>query len=206
MYGKAINKKKLEDDFVKYLNEITPQNDFFQVYKETVLDLWEENGQSFKLEAQKYEKQIAELEGRRKRIFEMREDESYTAEEFRERKAEIENKIMATKISLSEARIEQFDIEASLTYAKYFICNLGRQWQDLATSHSRFQKFIFPEGITYKRNKGFGTVKLGLIYEFNQTCGTDKSLLVHHLLIHWNQILAELAQWLELKNSINLIS
>jgi len=85
---------------------------------------------------------------------------------------------MATKISLDETRIDQFDIESVLSYANNFIANLGRQWMDLSTSHLRFQKMVFPEGISYTRGKGFGTARLGLIYQLNQTCGDDKSSLV----------------------------
>ena len=85
---------------------------------------------------------------------------------------------MATKIPLDETRIDQFDIESVLSYANNFIANLGRQWMDLSTSHLRFQKMVFPEGISYTRGKGFGTARLGLIYQLNQTCGDDKSSLV----------------------------
>src|SRR5664280_1697513 len=154
-----------------------------------------------KTEAQNYEKQLAVLDGKRKRIFEMREEGSYTPEEFRERKEEIENQIMATKISLDETRIEQFDVEGVLSYANNFISNLGRQWLDLAVSHSRFQKMVFPEGISYTQNEGFGTTRLGLIYELNRTFGTRKSPLVDCSLIGWNQIVAELRQWRDLRES-----
>jgi site-specific DNA recombinase len=178
MYGKAVNKKELENDFATYLKKITPKKEFLELFKATVLDLWEEKGKDIKKEAGKYEKQLAVLEEKRKRIFEMREDGSYTPEEFKERKEEMENQIIAIKISLSETRIDQFDIEGVLSYANNFIADLGRQWIDLSTSHLRFQKMVFPEGISYKRGEGFGTAQLGLIYELNQTCGDDKSLLV----------------------------
>ncbi len=55
----------------------------------------------------------------------MREDGSYSKEDFIERKEEIENDLVATKTSLSKARIEQFDIEAALIYATKFISDLG---------------------------------------------------------------------------------
>ncbi|HEX7586527.1 MAG TPA: recombinase family protein, partial [Patescibacteria group bacterium] len=195
MYGKAINKKDLENDFVGYLKRITPKKKFLDLFKTTVLYLWDEKSLDFKAEAQKYERQLTVLKEKRDRIFEMREDRSYTPEEFRERKEEIENQIMATKISLDETRIEQFDIEGVLSYANNFITNLGRQWLDLSFSQSRFQKMVFPDGISYKRNEGFGTAKLGLIYELNQTCGDDKSLLVDLTFISWNQIITELRLW-----------
>jgi DNA invertase Pin-like site-specific DNA recombinase len=204
MYGKAISKQKLEDDFVEYLKEITPKKDFLNVFKTVVLSLWDRQDLDLKTEAQNYEKQLTVLDEKRKRIFEMREEGSYTPEEFKERKEEIENQIMATKISLDETRIDQFDIEGVLSYANTFITDLGRQWLDLATSHSRFQKMVFPNGISYTRNKGFGTADLGLIYEINRTCGTEKSLLVHFTLNHWNQIITELKGWQDVRETFGL--
>ena len=109
----------------------------------------------------------------------MREDGSYTKEEFTERKAEVDNELIASRISRSESRIEQFDAEASLTYAERYISDLGRQWTDLpAHLYPRFQKLVFPEGIPYTKNKGFGTAKLGLIFEINETSYAQKSDLV----------------------------
>lgn len=201
MFGKAISKQKLENDFIDYLNEITPKKDFLDLFEKAVLKTWRAKGIDFQNEAQNYERDLASLQEKRRRIFEMREDGTYTAEEFRERKEEIENEIMAIKISLSESRIEQFDIESVLSYANKFITNLGRQWFDLESSHCRFQKMVFPEGISYKRNEGFGTARLGLIYELNRACQDEKSLAVLMKLTGWNRIREELKGWRDLRES-----
>ncbi len=204
MFGKAISKNKLENDFVEYLNLVTPKKEFLDSFKNIILNLWKERGSCFEEEARKYQGQLVILEEKRKRIYEMREDGSYTPEEFRERKEEIENAIMATKISLNETRIDQFDIEGALAYANQFISDLGRQWLDLAISHKRFQKMVFPDGISYIRNSGFGTAKLGLIYELNSTCGLEKSLIVDYALTGWNQIISELREWEKIKQGFSL--
>ena len=47
-----------------------------------------------------------EFEAKKKRICEMREDGSYTKEEFLERRQEIENQVAAVKISMAECRID----------------------------------------------------------------------------------------------------
>jgi site-specific DNA recombinase len=203
-YGKAISKKNMESEFVQYLDTITPKKKFLDLFKDTVMDVWGKKGKDFQADALNYERQLAVLEDKRKRIFEMREDGSYTPEEFRERKEEIENQVMATKISLDETRIEQFDIEGVLSYANNFIADLGRQWFDLSVSRSRFQKMVFPEGISYRRGEGFTTTRLGLIYELNRTCGSDKSVMVDHTLANWNQIMAELRIWADLRDSFSL--
>jgi len=203
-YGKVTSKARLENDFVEFLNSITPKKEFLASFNSTVLTLWKEKDSLLKEEARKYQKQLETLQEKRKRIFEMREDGSYSLEEFRERKGETDSAIMAIKISLDETRIDQFDIEGVLSYATILICNLGRQWLDLANSHLRFQKMVFPDGIPYIRGKGFGTCRLGLIYEFNQTCHLNKSLLVHFTLISWNQIMAELREWEKIKQGFSL--
>ncbi len=180
MFSKGIAKKELEKEFIEHLEkEITPKEKSLLLFKESVLDVWKERGQSFELEAKKYARQLELLETKKKRIYEMREDSSYTKEEFLERKAEAENEITAAKISLSEARIEQFDIEGSVSYANNCIRDLGRLWFDLSPQlRSRFQKRVFPEGIPYKRSQGFGTAKLGLIYKLIKQSESKKSQLV----------------------------
>ena len=78
----------------------------------------------FAKDVQNYQKQLAILEDKRKRIFEMREDGSYSQKEFQERKEEIENEVVATKISLSETRIDKFNIESVLSYATVLFSTL----------------------------------------------------------------------------------
>ncbi len=179
LYGKNISKEELEEAFMNLLERITPKKEFLDFFKATVMDLWEEKGKSFEDEANCYKKQLDNLDTKRKRIYEMREEGSYTKEEFQERKEEIDNQILATKVSMSEAKIDQFDIEAVLSYAVNFIEKLGRQWFDMSPKlRPRFQKLVFPEGICYKKQKGFGTVKLGLIYELNQLFEVSNPRLV----------------------------
>jgi DNA invertase Pin-like site-specific DNA recombinase len=179
MYGKTIPKDELEKKFKIYLEEITPREDFLAVFRATVLDLWKEKGQTFEDEGKKYEKRLIELEVKRKKIFEMNEDGTYSKEEFVERKEGVENELATIKISLSETRIEQFDIEGALIYATTFITNLGRMWFDLSPQlQPRFQRLVFPKGIPYKRGQGFGTTQLGFIYEVNRNTTGEKSQVV----------------------------
>lgn len=178
-YGKSIPKLKLEKEFVKYLGKITPKERFLIAFKETVIDLWQEKGQEFELEVKRQDKNLSELEATKKKIYEFLENGTYTQETFKERIEEIENKIAITKISRNEAEIEQFDIEAAVIYATNFIRDLGRQWFDLSPKlRPRFQKLLFPAGLTYDRVNGYGTAKLGLIYEINRRSHGNLSQLV----------------------------
>ena len=131
------------------------------------------------MDVSKYKSYLKTLEEKKICIFEMREDGSYTKEQFKFRIEEINNKITTTKISLNESKIEQFDIENALKYAIKFIKSLERQWFDLPCQlKPRFQKLVFPIGIPYTHKEGFGTTKLGYIYEINRRLDGDLSSLV----------------------------
>jgi site-specific DNA recombinase len=178
-YGKGNAKKDVEAAFIKYLEKITPKAKLLEVFEKSVIREWEDKGRSFNLDAEKYEKLLAALTLKKSKIRDLLEGGIYSPEDGRERLASVENQIIATKVSLSESRIEQFDVEAAVTYATNFIQNLGRQWFDLSPRlRPRFQKLLFPEGIPYSRLTGFGTAKLGLIYEINHQTSGDLSQVV----------------------------
>jgi len=131
-YGKSIPKLELEKEFIKYLKKVTPKEKFLTAFNETIIDLWKEKGQEFEIEVKRQEKNLAEFEVTKKKIYEFLENGTYTQEMFKERIDEIEVKIAATKISRNEAELEQFDIEAAVIYATKFMSDLGRQWFDLS--------------------------------------------------------------------------
>jgi hypothetical protein len=203
-YGKSISKQIIEKEFLDHLKLITPKGEFLLRFREVVTEVWKEKGSFFEDEAQKYQKRLNDLETKRKQIFSMREEGSYTKEQFFERKADIENEIMGINISMSEARIKGLDIEGALKYAETFIGSLDRQWFDLPPElRSRFQKLVFPEGIPYQKGIGFGTPKLGLIFELNRLSVAPGSPLVPYVISNWNNISEHLEKWLQLKKDLN---
>ena len=198
MFGKGIVKTDMEKHFMKRLAKITPGKKFLAVMNSSLMEVWRERAKHLADEVERRAGRLAELEAKKKRIYEMREDGSYTKEEFMERKEEAENLIAVEKISHSETKIDQYDIEALLVYFDRFGLNLGRQWFDLHTRPDlrlRFQKLVFPQGISYQRGEGFGTAKMGCIFEANQLFDGKKSTLVPYCVDTWNQIMRELQEW-----------
>ncbi len=179
MKDKTIQKDILEKDFIAFLAKITPKRKFLQVFEETIIDLWKQEGHKYDSEAKRWKNIYDELNQSKQKVASLIENETYTPEYGKERILQIDNQILAAKISLSECRIEQFDIEASVIYATKFIGDLGRQWFEISPKlRPRFQKLVFPEGLAYEKNKGFGNIKLGLIYELIERSGGKKSHVV----------------------------
>ncbi|MDP2662585.1 MAG: recombinase family protein, partial [Dehalococcoidia bacterium] len=165
-YGKAVPKARLETAFLEYLERITPGESFWAAFNETVIDYWREQGTRHHHEAVRWRHRLDDLEERRKRIFEMREDGVYSREEFTERKEEVETEVAAARIALREARMDDFDVEAALYYAAQFVRTLPQQWLNCSPElRERFQQVVFPEGIPFDRTRGFGTSRFGFIYQ-----------------------------------------
>ncbi len=167
--GKIFPKQSIEEDFVEYLKSITPKQETLDLFQHMVVKHWKAKGKEFDLKHQQHKKELLELEAKKKRIFEMREDGEYTKVQFNDRLNEVENRIVATTISLNETKIEQLDIEIVITYATKFISDLSTIWFDLSPQlKPRFQKLVFPQGVFYDPKIKFRTTKLGYIYELNQ--------------------------------------
>ena len=178
-YGKSLRKHDLEEQFVECLRKIKPTNKFLKVFEASVIDLWREQGESLNEAANSYQKQLVALQSRRKRICDLRESGEYSASEFAERKGFVDSQIAAMKIAMSETRIDQFDVEAAVSYATQFIADLHQQWKDLPPAvRPRFQKLVFPEKITVAQLSDVGTVKLGCIFELNRENQTYSSMVV----------------------------
>lgn len=66
-----------------------------------------------------------------------------------------------------------------LVNAKSFITSLSNYWDNLDINvKPRFQKYLFPNGITYFRNRGFRTVDLALTFRLNQDFVETNSTVV----------------------------
>ena len=192
--GHSIAKRDLEAAFVAKLAEIAPTPAFSKAFKEAVLEEWERLAKNGRAIRATREKQLKRLKERKKAIFDRYEEGTYTKAEFVERRKLIENDILALTVDRNEIHMDQVNYEEALEIAMTFLENIGTHWQRQPTHlQRRFQKLVYPEGVPYTPENGFGTAKLGLIFELNQNFDGQKSTLVDLALFHWNQLGAELS-------------
>lgn len=202
--GKGIAKKDMEDDFIVLLQQIVPTQAFTAYFEAVVLGHWQSKSTELLQQSSIHEKEMDQLKSKRKSIFEMREDGVYTTEQFKERIKDIDNQLLVVKMAMGEANIDQYDLEAGINYAKQSIQNLAKQWLDLEpVLRAKFQKLVFPVGISYDRKFKFGTPQLGLIFTLNQHYLVKKTDLVPLEGVYWNQFIMELKEWQKLREYIS---
>ena len=200
-YGKGIPKALLEEEFMRYLKTITPGKRFWALLEATVVRMWNDRQGENEASLKRREGAVQSLEERRNRVFDMREDGSYTKEEFQQRRDTVESELAEARNRLASRRGDDFDPVVTLKYAAEFITAWGSQWLELVPEwRSRFQYLVFPDRIPYDRDSGFGTAKLGSIYELNRRFVATNSKGVDLRGFHWNQLLEELREFQKLKN------
>jgi site-specific DNA recombinase len=205
MYKKGVRKDVLEKEFFDWLDTIILKATFMAALKASVLSDWEKKGAEYETEAKKTSHELAALEKRRQRIYDLREEGTYTKEVFRERIETVENQIALVRIAAKEAPLDQLDVEAALAYAEQFGRSVKRLWIDVSPElRPRFQRLVLPEGIGYVRNEGFRTPTLGLIFEMNRTSIADLSPVVDPAGNSLNSLVPYLRELLALKEILPL--
>jgi hypothetical protein len=101
----------------------------------------------------------------------MRLGDEISKEEFVKMKEAIENQIVGIQISGNEVKTDEFNIQSDLEYARQFLKNIARQWQDMNVDQKqRLQKRIFPNGIIYDKSPGnYGTAVLSPVFTLSKT-------------------------------------
>ncbi len=179
LQGKSFSKQDVEDAFIKLLKKLTPSDGFVKLYKRAVIEKLENRINRHKKEKEAYDKKLAQLKQKRERIFTIYENGDYSQEDFQERKSRVENEITTYEISNHEARIDELDADIILTKAHQFITSLSNYWKKLDINvKPRFQKYLFPKGITYLDNRGFRTSEIALTFRLNQQFMEQDSSLV----------------------------
>jgi site-specific DNA recombinase len=176
----SIPKATLEQNFVEFIDALSPRKKSAALFKEIVRDVWQSNYKKLDEDNARVRKEVSVLEEERQRVFDMHRSQRYTDEEFIEQKNLINRKIQEKKNLLDDKRIEEFNMDEALAYWFDFVRESGKTWRKLEKLPEfrwRFQKAVFPEKITFDGKK-FGTTKISLVYAINQAVTPDKSKMV----------------------------
>lgn len=188
-YGRSIPKHALEDAFVAKLKEISLTEKFSVTFREIFISEWKKRAGLAEEICRKSKDQLRRLKKRKNRIFDRFEEGLYTRDEFVERRKQLENDILAVTVNSNETHMDQMNYEESVDIALTFLADIATHWRrQPAHIQRQFQQLVFPEGIRYVPNEGFGTAKMAVIFELNRDFDGDKSKLVDQTVRHWNQI------------------
>jgi site-specific DNA recombinase len=175
---KSIPKEAFEQQFVEYLDGISPDSEYEKLFKAIVLDIWKNNYKKIDEENEQINKQISTLTSERQKIFDFHLAGKYTDEEFEEQKKRISESISQKRLLIREKWDEEFEMEEVLEYCFSYVRNTSKSWIEADYKEKiRLQKLVFAGRIEFDGKK-LGTAELRQVYKINQTFQSDKSSLV----------------------------
>ena len=173
-----VRREILDTEFINYLESIQPESDILDLFEAVVMDVWKTKQASRIAEKRRVEKDLKSLEERRDRIDELIIEGVFGEETYQAHSERIQEEIVMRRLELDEADTELNDIEACLSYCKFFLSNCAALWEQAELNlKQRFQNLIFPEGIAFD-GMSFGTARPAFIFKQLQPQTAQKCELV----------------------------
>jgi site-specific DNA recombinase len=156
--GVIARKGTLEEQFVELLRQLVPSSEWLELLKQTVLSIWhEELGQASDVR-ENVEKRVTQIRARLRRL-----DEAFLYESsidrttYEELRDKLREELTLAELELSEAQVEQFDIDSALAKAISVLNNASALWIDASLDDRlRLQEVLFPQGLVWD-GAGFQT-------------------------------------------------
>jgi len=150
----------LGSQFVGLLERLQPKPEFLTLFREIVLDVWNErrgNAASLRadLEARLTELKRKETALEEAYIYDQRR--TIDATTYERQRDKLREEIAIAEIERQDAHLEEIDVEGILGFAEHVLGNAARLWFEATPEQKqRLQRVWFPEGLRY-RDGGFRT-------------------------------------------------
>ena len=165
--AKNYPREKMHDDFEALLEQVRPASHTLALFREIALRRWHQQYQTELEKRRQIEIHIAKLaDSRAKLIDRSIENLDHDPELLATQLERIQVKRAELEIERGEIKETEAEKEAIVDLAVQFIANAAHLWRvSSPDDRQRFQKMVYPDGIPYFSETGFGTAVMGLCYE-----------------------------------------
>lgn len=164
-----IRSERLEEIFGELLRRVQLAPGMVRLVEAALLTLWEELRGGSAQETAAVKRRISELEQRKKRLVKAYiYDQAIDRATYDDELAGLEEALTFTSLELRDAAVEDFDMEASLGFARAVMTRTYQLWEAADPDQKRrLQKLIFPEGVSFDgeaHGEALGTPVTALIF------------------------------------------
>lgn len=170
-------KGALEEQFIVVLETLRPRPEYIQLFHEIVLDVWKERRATATAIGEAKQRRVSELHDKRSRLVDAFLEKVVSKAAFEAQQERLENDIAIAELEANEAKIDQLDIDAALTFAEYVLTNAARLWREANLDQKqRLQRVLFPKGAVLKDGK-VSTAVTCSIYSWLQPADAENARL-----------------------------
>ncbi len=177
---KTFKSNSLHGEFNEYLNIITPTEKALESFKENVLKVWKEEYSTAQQVNVSIEKQLKDLEKEKDSIYQLAKKGIIPDDIIQKDMAKVESRILGVRTQLNEVSIDENQLGTVIDTAIQFMKQPALAWKKATLDNKqRMQQMIFPEGLIYQRDVGFGTSTLALPFELARQSVSSNYSMVH---------------------------
>jgi DNA-binding PucR family transcriptional regulator len=153
-----VSKDTLERDFLAMLHRLTPTKDFLDLFRDIVLTVWEQKQSQTKEEMASLQRSLKALTARKNTLVDRYLDGRIDESTYQEQTARMHEETADTENRLQLVSADDEDIEALLAFSNRILSDPASLWADSTLENrQRLQQVLFPDGLMYSNDDGFGT-------------------------------------------------
>ncbi|MFI5240798.1 MAG: recombinase family protein [Candidatus Saccharimonadia bacterium] len=174
--GLRVSMEKVHDEFEALLKKVKPGSYTLKLFREITLRRWNEEFKEVQDKRRAIDSEIFRLEESRQLVHDRSIDGRINDEIMVEQLDRIKSRKAALIIERGELYVGELEKELIIDVVIIFMADAAHLWKvsDLA-DRQRFQKMIYPDGIQYFSDGGFGTALMGLCYQEVELIEAEKS-------------------------------
>ena len=173
-----VSKNQLERDFIRLLERVQIEPDYLALFTEVVRDVWQKRNETVQEQTKQLKNRIDVLKQKKNLIFDALLEKKINQQTYEEQTYRVEEELVFAQMSLNNSQFDELEVEAALAFAEHALTKTAVFWFDSSVEQKqKFQRVIFPEGIRYSIEQGFGTGVTSQFFKQIDEITSEKSLL-----------------------------
>lgn len=167
--GFRITAEEGQRAFVEYLKTVTPSKELLALFREAVLEKWDEKYKMLTRESAETSRKIQNLKQQKQALIELMKQNHENLElvqELRQDFERVSNDYTLATMERNSKETDELDAEKVISLCVDFLANSYKLWEIASVEDKyRLQSLIFPEGVTHEGLLGKQALKISLVYE-----------------------------------------
>jgi site-specific DNA recombinase len=147
-----VRRDEMERLFTEYLTRLQPKPEYVRLFSEIIIDLWKAKQTLTTAQHETAQHRVKTLLNHKQRLVDAF---VYRSEidrgTYQEQLDKLNEEIALAEIDERDARIEEIDIQAAVSFGEFVLLNAPRLWAELSLEQrQRLQQLLFPNGVRFE--------------------------------------------------------
>jgi site-specific DNA recombinase len=174
-----VRREEMEQLFVKFLGQLQPKSEYLRLFGAIIIDVWKQKQEQATALHDAALRRVRELQRRKQSLVEAfiykREIDRVT---YQEQLDKLNEELALAEIGERDARIEELDVQAALSFGEFLLLNAPRLWVEASLEQKqRLQQVFFPRGVQFA-DGGYRTAQTSMIFYELEEISSQKEGLV----------------------------